>query len=402
MPSFRYTAFSADGLREAGSLVASSEAQAWDKLTSLNLTVVELLPDTGATGVSSPTWFPGRGVPLAAQAELAEQLSVLFRARLSAMQIVEVIEKGASEPALRRKFKRIGQQMADGATFPDAFASAGTELTPLFVSLLRIGQEARDPSALMHSLAATLRRQQKIASQISGALIYPIILVIGGVVILALMSLYLAPRLATIFSSVDRDVPAALAAFIAMGEFLKGWWPVLLGIGITLVVSLPMVLRRYRKAFITLSHRVPLVGPILRNSSLSRISRSVQIMLAAGMPLAPTLRATAAAFPLDPLAAHFDAAAENIEGGGAGHETFSATPDLPPVFQELFAIGERTNTLVTVMDSVATAIEDQVERMVHRAMLLLTPVLTLVVGGGIAFLVYTVMSALLSVNDLAL
>lgn len=401
MPQFRYTAFSPDGVREAGMLDSASEGQAWDKLTSLNLTVVELIQDTGAAKDLKVSWLAKRGVPLAAQAELAEQLSVLFRARLPAMQIVQVIEKGATLPALRRKFQRIGKLMADGATFPNAFADAGPDLNPLFASLMQIGQATGDPSVLMRSLATSLRRQQKITSQISSALIYPIILILGGLAILALMSLYLAPRLATIFSSVEKDVPAALALFIATGDCLKDWWLVLVLLGLALPLALPAFMRRSRERFASLTHRLPVIGPVARNISLARLARSVQIMLAAGMPLAPTLRATAAALPFDPLARHFDVAAANIESGGTGRDTFLDAPDLPPIFRELFAIGERTNTLPTVMESIATALEDQVERMVNRAMLLLTPVLTLVIGGGIAFLVYAVMSTLLSVNDLA-
>lgn len=401
MPRFRYTAYSTDGVREEGTLEAASERQAWDKLTSLKLTVVELILDLGIARSAKRRWFSRRGVALVAQAELAEQLSVLFGARLSAMQIVEVIEKGTTLPSLRRKFQRIGQLMADGATFPDAFAEAGTDLNPLFVSLARIGQETGDPSALMSSLAVSLRRQQKITSQINGALVYPIILVLGGLGILALMSLYLAPRLATIFSSVEKDVPSTLSVFIATGDLFRTWWFVFFGLALLLLLALPALFRRYTYDIKALTLRLPVIGPITRDASLARLARSVQIMLAAGMPLAPTLRATASALPFDPLARHIDAAAAAIEAGGTGRETFAQAPELPPIFRELFAIGERTNTLPAVMESVASALEDQVERLVQRAMLLLTPILTLVVGGAIAFLVYAVMSALLSVNDLA-
>jgi general secretion pathway protein F len=401
MPRFRYTAFSSDGVREDGTLEVASEAQAWDKLTSLSLTVVDLVVDHGDTARQTPGWTLRRGVPLAAQAELAEQLSVLFAARLSAMQIVEVVEKGSTLPVLRRKFQRIGQLMADGATFPDAFADAGTELHPLFVSLARIGQTTGDPAALMKSLASTLRRQQKIASQISGALVYPLILLVGGIGILVLMSLYLAPRLATIFTSVERAVPLELSIFIAAGELLRDWWPIIVIAMLALLVAVPAYARSRKRQLSRLIQRLPIVGQIARDASLSRFVRSVQIMLAAGMPLAPTLRATAAAMPFDPLARHFEAAGVAIEAGGAGRDSFAATPDLPAMFRELFAIGERTNTLPSVMDSAASALEDQVERRAQQAMTLLTPILTLFVGGGIALLVYAVMSALLSVNDLA-
>lgn len=402
MTRFRYTAYSPDGVREDGSLEVATEAQAWDKLTSLGLTVVELLSDSTETpprlrsGIS--LW---RGIPLPVQADLAEQLSVLFAARLSAMQVVETVEASATLPPLRRQFRRIAQLMADGRTFPDALADAGRDLHPLFVSLARIGQTAGDPGPLMKSLATTLRRQQKLFSQISGALVYPLILIVGGLGILILMALYLAPRLATIFTSVEKPVPFELSLFVAAGDILRSWWPAcLLGV-LALVLASPALLTRFRPQLATLIQRLPVLGPIARDASLARLARSTQIMLTAGLPLAPTLRAAAGAMPTDPISRHFAAASEAIEAGGTGHDIFATAEALPSVFRTLFAIGERTNTLPQVMDSLATALEDQTERQAQRAMILLTPVLTLVIGGGIAMLVYAVMSALLSVNDLA-
>jgi type II secretory pathway component PulF len=402
MPRFRYTAYSSDGVREDGALEVPTEAQAWDKLTSLGLTVVELLVESKSQ--PTPRWSGlafGNRIPLSAQADLADQLAVLFAARLSAMQVVETVEQGAVQPAIRRKFRRIGQLMADGRSFPDALSDAGDGLLPLFVNLARIGQAAGDPAPLMKSLATSLRRQQKMAAQISGALVYPMILVAGGFGILILMALYLAPQLATIFDSVEKPVPPELALFIAAGEVLQDWWWAFLIAGLVAALSMPALRTRYRAEIAGVVQRLPVIGRVTRNASLARLSRSVQIMLSAGMPLAPTLRATASSAALDPLSRHFDQAAEAIEAGGTGRDIFSAVTALPSVFRALFAIGERTNTLPQVMDSIATALEDQTERQAQRAMTLLTPVLTLVIGGGIALLVYAVMGALLTVNDLA-
>jgi type II secretory pathway component PulF len=402
MPRFRYTAYSSDGIRETGDLDVPTETQAWAKLTSLGLTVVELVADAGDR--APPSWsalFSGKRVPLLAQADLADQLAVLFAAKLSAMQVVETIEQGAALPAIRKMFRRTGQLMADGRSFPDALSDAAHGLQPMFVHLARIGQASGDAAPLMKSLAISLRRQQKMAAQISGALIYPMILVAGGFGILVLMTLYLAPQLATIFSSVEKPVPAELAVFIAAGEFLRNWWPVLLLSLAGGLVLAPPILNRYQAETTALIQRLPVIGSVARDASLARLSRSVQIMLMAGIPLAPTLRAAAFSAPNDPLARQFERAAEAIEAGASAHATFAQREELPSVFRALFAIGERTNTLPQVMDSIATALEDQTERKAQRAMTLLTPVLTLVIGGGIAILVYAVMGALLTVNDLA-
>jgi general secretion pathway protein F len=402
MPRFRYTAYSSDGIREAGTVDVATETQAWTKLTSMGLTVVELLAeDNRQQGGSRFGLDLDRGFRLQMQADLADQLAVLFAARLSAMRVVETIEQSAVLPKVRRRFGRIGQLMADGTPFPDALAAVGSGLHPLFISLARIGQMTGDPAPLMKSLATALRREQKLNAQLRGALVYPLILVAGGLGILILMALYLAPQLSTIFTSVDKPVPTTLSAFIATGNLLRAWWPILVLAAVVLLMAGPALVARAWPSFVRHLYRVPALGPLLREASLARLVRSVQIMLAAGMPLAVTLRQAGAAMPDSPLAAYFDAAGANIEAGSTGRDVFGAADDLPSMFKALYAVGEQSNTLPQVMDSVATALEDQVERRIQRAMVLLTPTLTLVIGGGIAFIVYAVMSALLTVNDLA-
>lgn len=400
MSRFRYVAYTTDGIREVGSLDAATEAQAWDKLTGLRLTVVELLSERGSAE-RPQRWEVGRRISLSVQAELAEQLAVLFEARLSAMQIVHVIEQGAVLPVVKRKFRRIGQLMAEGQEFPEALQEVADGLSPLFVSLARVGQTTGDPSHLLKSLATALRRQEKMASQIGGALIYPLILVIGGIGVMAMMALYLAPRLETIFTSVNKPVPVELSLFIGLGDVLRNWSLLLALAMATFALATPFILRRYRQSLLRLSHRLPLWGPIAHNAALSRLSRFVEMMLAAGVPLAPALVEAAAAMPDDPSAEVFGEAGRSIEAGGTGRDIFAANPTIPALFRELFSIGERTNTLPSVMASVATALEDQAERKAQRAITLVTPILTLVIGGGIALIVYSVMAALLSVNDLA-
>jgi general secretion pathway protein F len=400
MSRFRYVAYTADGVREEGNLEAATEAQAWGKLTGLKLTVVELRDDRESVAKVS-NWLLQRRIPVATQAELAEQLAVLFEARLTAMQIAHVIEQGAVLPAVKRKFHRIGQLMADGYEFPNALQEVADGLSPLFVSLSKVGQATGDPAPILRSLASTLRRQEKMASQINGALVYPLILVIGGIGVMVLMALYLAPRLETIFTSANRPVPGELVLFIGIGDILRNWGLQLSLSIAALSIAAPVLFSRYRHSLLAIAYRLPFWGPLASTATLSRLSRSMQMLLAAGMPLAPALRQAASMMPGDRFATIFDEAGASIEAGNTGRDTFAANQVIPALFRELFAIGERTNTLPSVMASVATALEDQVERRAQKAITLVTPILTLVIGGAIALVVYAVMAALLSVNDLA-
>jgi general secretion pathway protein F len=400
MPRYRYVAYNAGGQREEGTVEFSTETQAWNSLIGLGLTVVDLQSDERRKRASTLDLF-ARALPMDVQADLAEQLAVLFAARLPVTEIVSVIQQGAERPALKRHFARMAGLMADGMDFPNALEQAGPTLSPLFLSLARVGQAAADPAPLMRTLAGFLRRQEKLQAQVSGALIYPLILLIGGIAVFLMMALYLAPALEPMFISVNRDVPSGLAAFLWIGNVVRtqGYW---LALGLLALVPGGMVLaRRHSFALKRVSLRLPIWGEIARSGSLSRLSRSLQLMLAAGMPLTSALRDTATYLSNEPFAPNFAEAAVAIEAGASASSVFATDSTLPSVFRELFALGERTNTLPGITDALATALEDRAERQTGKATQLLTPILTLIVGGGIGILVYAVMGAILSVNDLA-
>jgi general secretion pathway protein F len=397
---YRYVAYNVGGQREDGIVEFATENQAWDSLLGLGLTVIDLQSD----GQAKPSLFSNpfqRSLSLDVQADLAEQLAVLFAARLPVTDIVAVIQQGAERPALKQHFGRMAGLMADGMDFPQALEQAGPGLSPLFLSLARVGQASADPAPLMRTLASFLRRQEKLQAQISGALIYPLILLIGGIAVFLMMALYLAPALEPMFVSVNRPIPTGLAAFLWIGNVVRAQG-VFLALGLlALILGGTLVARRQSAALKRLILYLPIWGSIARSSSLSRLSRSLQLMLAAGKPLASALRDTATYLSNEPFAPLFAEASVAIEAGASASSVFATDTRLPSVFRELFSLGERTNTLAGITDALATALEDRAERQTGKATQLVTPVLTLIVGGGIGTLVYAVMGAILSVNDLA-
>ena len=398
MHRFRYLAFTADGTTETGIHQAASETEAIRRLEGLGFTVVELHDETA----DIPALVYARRPSMAVQADLAEQLHVLFDASTPAMKVAEVVAASTSDSSVRRHFQRVAQLLADGENFGDAMEKGSGALSPLFAVLCQVGQRTGKPVIQMPYLAASIRRQDKITSQIVGALVYPAILLAGAIGILVLMSLFLAPRLETIFTSIEKPVPASIAMFVSLGRFLSSWGLV---VAPGMIALLWWSIRRIRKpgrpvrAWV---QQLPLFGPVLREAALVRLLRSVQLMLEAGMPLAASFRETARCFADEPQSAVFRNAAVALEEGRRASTVISSDPDVPAILRELFVIGEEANTLPRILNSVTLSLEDGVERRIQRMMLLLSPVLTLLVGGIIALIVYSVMGAVLSVNALAL
>ena len=401
MPRFRYIAFDASGKREEGQLDMASLDLAWSRLSGLGLTVVDLSADDASQRHISEVFKAARPIPAMDQADLAEQLSVLLGAKLPILEVLRVAETTTPRAGLRRVLRRTGQLIQEGQTLPDAIADAGPGLTPLFSSIIRVGQGSNQLPEMMSSLAKALRRQEKLSTQVGGALVYPFILITGGIVVFLMMTLFLAPRLEVIFTSTNKPVPAELSFFVGFGRFLETWGTVL-ALALAVCAFTGFAMARMRRAAIMRGiAALPILGPVVRDMSLTRLVTSLGLLLRAGVPIVEAMRQTSRSFPDQIFAATFDRAASTIESGRKGSEVFSQDSLISPLFRELYAVGEAANTLPDVLMAVATSLEDQIERRIQRLLALLTPMLTLIVGGGIAILVYSVMGALLSVNDLA-
>ena len=401
MARFRYLAFDADGRREDGSIDAIHADQAHERLAGLGLTVANIAPDSDGRASPLGRISAIKTYGVAEQADLAEQLALLFGAGLRLVEVLRLAAASVRSRRLRQTLLRLKQLVEDGQSLPDALASAGPGLSPLFISTVRMGETSSQLPHMLNHLATALRRQEKLTAHVGGALIYPFILIAGGMAVFTVMTVFLAPRLSTIFLSANRPMPAELAFFTSLGSFLASWG-YLVSIGLTVVVFGGLVAVKTRRKYILRGvARLPVMGSLLRDASLVRLSGATGFLLQAGIPLDVALREVADAFENELFADLFQSAAASVEGGGRAATIFQDDQHLSPLFRELFAVGEQTNRLPEVLAAASQQLEAQTQRRTQAALTLLTPILTLVIGGAIAFLVYSVMSALMSVNDLA-
>jgi type II secretory pathway component PulF len=401
MPVFSYKGYTAEGRVENGQLDTLSEAAAYDTLRAMGLSVVDLRD----SALSPPApWYRREisltsGVlPLAEQAALAEQLTVLFRVRLPLLEILGILQNSADRRDARARFARIQWLVSEGVAFPDAFAQAGPRVSPVFLTLLQMGHRSDAMPALMEDLADYLREQEKLQGKVVGALLYPAVLLVATFGLMLIVTLSLAPALAPIFAGQDRPMPGGLAAFLAVGEVLKTHGAALAVAAVLACVAGYLLLRKY---WSRIALRLPLIGPILRDNALLRLNRALVMLLRAGWALNDALKTCAALAPGDPFAPTLRAAAESLEKGGRAHAALALAGGIPPLFLDLFRIGEETNALAEVLQAVSRSLADRIERRTQRLLAALTPALTLIIGGVIGLLITTIMGAVFSVNDLA-
>ena len=409
MPVYSYQGCDSTGVSENGTIEASSEKLAFDTLQSRGITVFDLSTGTGSTASELPWYrrdisFWGSELPYEDQAATADLLATLFGAGLSATEVIRIAALSSEKPDIKRHFERVGQRVADGTSFAEAFEAENRRFSPIFVSFLKVSDTANTLPQLLKELGRFFQKQNAVRQKVVSALIYPAILVVAAIALLLVVIFYLAPNLEPIFASVDRDPPGTLAFLLSMNDGLRSYWLfVAAGFG-GLIFALLAALQipSVKSALSRVQLRLPIVGKLMRLTALSRLAQATELLLSSGQPLAEALRtATQVMGGSSGFGVRFEEAAEAIEAGLSASTVFDEDPAIPATFKELFRIGEETNRLPSTLAALSESMATQADRQSQRLLNLLTPALTLVLGLGIGFLIYTLMGAILEVNELA-
>jgi general secretion pathway protein F len=397
MPNFRYLAFDLSGNREEGVSTFPNEMAAIEDLAAKKLTVVDIAE---IQDIYSPNFYRRTKLSISEEANVAEQLASLLAAAIPTLQIVQIISTTSPNLKVKNYFNRIGDFLSEGVTLPQALERVPDLFSARFLAIAKFAHKSQSPVEVYRTFASDLRRQAKLISEIRNAAIYPTILVFMSILIIALMAFVLAPQLESVFDGYADERPFSLSLFSAIREFVTSpitWLLALIG-----VCSIYYWTTYNELTFKILLHRLPYIGNALLDIDAAEIARTTNLLLHAGEGLADALTVVAATFPNNGFAAATATAAESVINGGSASEVFETELYLSPMFRQLFSLAEKTNRFSDILPTLAATLENTSELRIRRAMQMLSPSLTLGLGLFIGLLVFSIMSSILSINDVVL
>lgn len=418
MINVSYRAYDARSNLQQGTIAAATEQAAIDALYELGLTPYE----TKIVGASRKD---GR-VTLRREAVVAETRDAgksKGRDRLSLKELVSFTNELASlagsgvaiDDALRiiagpGSTKAIAQlsngilnEMLGGSQLSEALERRDAVFSADYRAIVRAGEAAGAVSEAIQQVANLLSRRLEVRGKIASALLYPLILLGMSFVSVGMIVAFLLPSLAPIFTDANRPLPPVLAT---MTE-LQDNWPTLLMLAAVLVtmgvLARGLARRNHRVARMIDSFKValPLAGELIRMRDASRFTRALGTLLTAGVSLLSSLQTARDLVSNRHLVAGYDAAIARVPEGVALYAALEPQHLVPASALRLVTIGEETGQLGSMLLRAATLIEADHLRRVERLLGLLTPILTLAIGGAVGSLIMAVMSAVLSINELA-
>ena len=406
MPSFRWSAINSGGEVVHGLSDAADRASVVERLQRQGQIVLRAEP-AGRRALADLLHIElvtRRGLDRAALAEVTNELATMLAAGQDLDRALRFVFENAQHAKVRAILGEVRDKVRGGSSLAAALAAEPRSFSRLYVGLVRAGEAGGTLPATLDRLAGLLERERSMKSSLRAALIYPAVLVIAAVGSIVLLLDYVLPQFAPIFEQAGAQLPASTRALIVLGQVVGAAMPWLLVLGLVAAVAVPrlLVVPALRLKLDRLLLRLPLVGRLLRETVAARLTRTLGTLLQNGVPLIPALAVVKDA--LGNLAASAAVEAASIEAkGGRGLARPLAEAELFPARTiHLLQLGEDAAQLAAMSLRAADIHDEQARLIVQRIVALLVPVITITMGLAVAGIVGSLLTAMLSLNDLAM
>jgi type IV pilus assembly protein PilC len=388
MPVYEYKAQGESGRRVKDRIEARNEPDLEARLRHMGLELISArLEPVGSHAIGSVT----RRDLLA----FCFDLEQIVRAGLPLLEGLSDLARAGDHPPVRRMLMSLVEQIEGGKTLAEAMSGFPRVFSPVFVSLVRTGEQSGRMGEILENLGKALRWQDEMIAQTKKLLIYPTVVCVVVLGVSVFLLVYLVPQVVTLLQTMGSDLPIQTRVLISLSDFvIRFWWlclllPLALAAGIAAVVKThPSA--RHRLDLWTL--RMPIVGSILRKLIVARFASSLALMYRSGITILDALRSSEEIVGNAAVAHGVRRAAEEIRSGRRLSEGFAALDLFPPLVIRMLRMGESTGALDAALMNVNYFYERDVRESVDRALKLIEPMLTLVLGAMLAFILFAVLT----------
>src|SRR5215813_4880118 len=406
MPRYRYKAYDSAGALKSGELDAVSDRGVVDQLRGAGLYPVEAILEHGVAR-EARWWerdlFAGRALPPPSLALFTRELATLVDADVTLDEALRIVMLQPMGVRVRKAAEETLTHVLEGASLSDAMERQG-RFGEFYCSMVRAGETTGNLSEVLSQLASFLERSVETQARIRSALVYPLVLVVMAIGALVLIATVLLPTIVPIFRDAGAQPPFIVQRILNAQAALSEHW---IAFGVILAsAAIGLVALSQNAQARTIWHRlllrIPLLGKLVTMAEAAKLARTLSSLISSGVPMLSALRITGGIAGNAGFTAALTETAEEVREGAMLSQALRKGDVFPSLMLRLIAIGEQTGRLAPMLRHVEKIFEGQLQRRIDQMLTLLTPALTIVIGVIVGGLIISVMSAILSINELAL
>ncbi|MFZ5366296.1 MAG: type II secretion system F family protein [Patescibacteria group bacterium] len=390
MKKFSYKAKDQKGKTVSGIVEAGEAKQARSILRERGLVCFSLTP-VRQDIIKEVFQRTFRRITLSDIATFTRQLSTMITAGLTINDALTIL-KAQSSPALSVVVDDVLRSVEGGSSLADALLKHPKVFNRVYVALVRAGETAGVLDEVLARLAENLEKQREFQGKVKGAMIYPVIIIVGMVVVAGIMMVFVIPKLLALYQEFQAKLPTPTKILIGISNFMvKFWWMMLVGV---LVAS--YAIRAFgktpmgRKKIDSLWLSLPILGNLQKQIIMTEMARTLGLLVGAGISIIDALNIVAEGVGNSIYEEELKEAAKQVEKGLPLAATLAVYEEFPPIVPQMISVGEETGKVDEVLTKLSRYFESESEQMVKSLTTAIEPLIMIVLGLGVGFLIIAV------------
>lgn len=329
------------------------------------------------------------------------QLSSMLVSGLTLMQALIILKTQVEKQEMFVMLDGIIRDIEDGKSFSEAIQKYPTVFSPIYISLIKTAESSGLLDKVLLRLADNLEKQQKLKGTIKSALMYPAIVITGMIIIVIIMMIFVIPQLTTLYENLGVELPLPTLVIITLSNFTTTFWPLIVGV----IILLLFAYKRWKKTeagqliLDSLVLKLPIFGKLNNEVILTEFTRTLGLLVGSGTLVVDAF-AESSGVTGNVLYKHAIAGiSRRVEKGVSIGDAMLAYPLFPQIVVQMVKIGEETGKLDESLLKVSEYYEREVDQTVKTLTTAMEPVIMIILGIGVAFLVISIITPIYSLTS---
>ena len=388
MPVFTYKGKTLAGAQVAGELKVKDRAELERILRSKKILVSQV-----ATKPSQINLRIGTGIKKVHISRFTRQFATMIAAGLPMVQCLEILSQQMESVNLRKIVGQIKESVQAGTTLAEALSKHKKVFDDLFVNMVDAGEIGGALDVILMRLAGYREKADALTRKVKGAMIYPAVVMTVAIGVTFIMLTYIVPVFAKMFAGLGAELPAPTKLILSLSGFLRHY----ILMGVVLLILVVIAYKFYSRTdkgrlnVDKLKLRIPLIGDLIRKSSIARFSRTLGTLLSSGVPILQALEITARASGNRVIHDAIKRSVLSIAEGETITQPLKQCGVFPPMVTQMISVGEKTGGLDDMLSKIADFYDEEVDAAVAALTSIIEPVIIVFMGiviGGIMISMY--------------
>lgn len=390
MPTFSYVARDLGGVDHKGSIETSDPHQVARILSKRGLVLISTKQQN-----ENKNGFLDKYLNTVSFAELVvatRQLATMIESGLVLSEALDILVDQQSNKKFKQVLSDVSRDIKGGLDLATAFKKHSEVFPPIYSSLVKAGEESGKLDVVLTQMASSLEKDREFRAKIKGAMIYPVMIIIMMMAVVTIMMVFVIPKLTTLYTQSNIDLPLPTKMLIATSDFFVNFWWLL----IIMIVGAVIGFQRWHATqsgkfiFDSIALKIPIIGKIIEGAALTNFTRTFGLLTSAGMPILESLNIVADIIGNTVYEKAMKDSYRGVERGLTLSAQLEMSGVFPKIIPQMFRVGEETGKVDKVSFKMAEYFESEADHLLKNLTVVIEPVILVVLGVGVAFLVLSI------------